>query len=310
MPLPARSASRCGSRACVHPSIAAERLPKALIHRNVPGERVHAFLRALDEEWERAAGMSPFGPVQRWETALAAVREAGWPLVARARWRLGEVSVPWDAVAPSIRCPTWAERAMRPAPRDADACRLPVAERSRETTVQSDPRHAGPGVGGVQPGRDEEVDRERAHRRDQVLVAQARAGQHHRRVEPAATARSVSWAIGCSEMSSSERPQEVARTRAVRPGCRRRSDARRRHRRGRRPAARPRAGCGSRGPSTGGCARGVPARIAGGAGTARCGRSRGRSPASPASDPRTAAARVPSPARARRAAGPRGEAPG
>ena len=85
----------------LHPSIAAERLPKALIHRNVPGERVHAFLRTLDDEWERAAGMAPFGPVHRWETALGAVRDAGWPLVARARWRLGEVTLPWDAVAPA-----------------------------------------------------------------------------------------------------------------------------------------------------------------------------------------------------------------
>jgi hypothetical protein len=83
-----------------HPSIAAERLPKALIHHNVPGERVHAFLRTLDEEWERAAGVSTFGPVHRWETALAAMRDAGCPLLARARWRLGEVTVPWDAVAP------------------------------------------------------------------------------------------------------------------------------------------------------------------------------------------------------------------
>jgi len=76
------------------PSAVAERLPKALIHRNVAGERVHAFLRALDIEWDRAAGMSPFGPVQRWETTLAAVRVAGWPLQERSRWRLGEVTVP------------------------------------------------------------------------------------------------------------------------------------------------------------------------------------------------------------------------
>ncbi|GAA5203140.1 class I SAM-dependent methyltransferase [Microbacterium jejuense] len=83
-----------------HPSIAAERLPKALIHRNVPGERVHAFLAALDAEWDRAASVSPFGPVHRWRTALAAVQAAGWPLAERSRWRLGEVTVPWSAVAP------------------------------------------------------------------------------------------------------------------------------------------------------------------------------------------------------------------
>ena len=84
-----------------HPSIAAERLPKALIHRNVPGERVHALLVALEHEWERAAGLSPFGAVQRWEAALTALRSAGWPVQARSRWRLGELTVPWSAVAPA-----------------------------------------------------------------------------------------------------------------------------------------------------------------------------------------------------------------
>jgi hypothetical protein len=84
----------------VAPSIAAERLPKALIHRNVPGERVHDFLRALDAEWERAAPLSPFGPVQRWRAAMQAMTDAGWPLQQRSRWRLGEVTVPWECVEP------------------------------------------------------------------------------------------------------------------------------------------------------------------------------------------------------------------
>jgi hypothetical protein len=83
-----------------HPGVAAERLPKALIHRNVPGEGVHDFLAALDREWIRAAGLAPFGPVQRWQGALSALRGAGWPLEDRARWRLGEVTVRWEAVAP------------------------------------------------------------------------------------------------------------------------------------------------------------------------------------------------------------------
>ena len=83
------------------PSVAAERLPKALIHRNVPGERIHDLLRALDAEWERAAGVSPFGPVERWRTALGGVAASGWPLRDRSRWRLGEVTVPWEAVAPA-----------------------------------------------------------------------------------------------------------------------------------------------------------------------------------------------------------------
>lgn len=83
-----------------HPSVAAERLPKALIHRNVPGERIHALLAALDAEWERAAALSPFGPVARWRGALDALVRAGWPIEARSRWRLGELTVPWSAVAP------------------------------------------------------------------------------------------------------------------------------------------------------------------------------------------------------------------
>lgn len=83
-----------------HPSVAAERLPKSLIHRNVPGERVHALLRALDLEWDRAAGLSPFGPVERWRAAVAAVEASGWPVLERSRWRLGELTLPWSAVAP------------------------------------------------------------------------------------------------------------------------------------------------------------------------------------------------------------------
>jgi hypothetical protein len=83
------------------PLIAAERLPKALIHRNVPGERVHDFLRALDREWERAAPLGAFGPAQRWRGAMQAMADAGWPLLQRSRWRLGEVTVPWDRVAPA-----------------------------------------------------------------------------------------------------------------------------------------------------------------------------------------------------------------
>ncbi|GEP48734.1 class I SAM-dependent methyltransferase [Microbacterium saccharophilum] len=87
------------------PLIAAERLPKALIHRNVPGERVHAFLAALDTEWVRAAPASAFGPRQRWAAALSGLAANGWPVGGRpsggrSRWRLGEVTVPWASVAP------------------------------------------------------------------------------------------------------------------------------------------------------------------------------------------------------------------
>lgn len=83
------------------PSIVAERLPKALIHRNVPGERVHAVLSALDTAWARAAPLGVFSPQQRWIAAVEALRASGVPVLGgRSRWRLGELSLPWAAVAP------------------------------------------------------------------------------------------------------------------------------------------------------------------------------------------------------------------
>jgi len=83
------------------PSDVAERLPKVLIHRNVPGQPVHEFLRALDDAWDRAAPVASFGARQRWTAAATALRERGVPLLdAPRRWRLGEVTVAWDAVAP------------------------------------------------------------------------------------------------------------------------------------------------------------------------------------------------------------------
>lgn len=84
------------------PSVVAERLPKALIHRNVPGERVHAFLRDLDLSWAVAAPLSAYGPRQRWIATVRGMRDRGWPVMhGPTRWRLGELSVPWDVVAPA-----------------------------------------------------------------------------------------------------------------------------------------------------------------------------------------------------------------
>ena len=88
------------------PSDLAERLPKALIHRNVPGEPVHQFLRDFDRAWDRAAPYSAFGPRQRWLAAVAAL-SVGWPVLRAPpcggprRWRLGEVTLPWTALAPA-----------------------------------------------------------------------------------------------------------------------------------------------------------------------------------------------------------------
>ena len=83
------------------PGDVAERLPKALIHRNVPGERIHDWLAALDRAWAVAAPLSAHGVRQRWLATIARVRADGWPVLhGPARWRLGEVTVPWSAVAP------------------------------------------------------------------------------------------------------------------------------------------------------------------------------------------------------------------
>jgi hypothetical protein len=84
------------------PSAVAPRLPKALIHRNVPGERVHGLLGALDAAWARSAATGVFGARQRWLASVAAVRDEGWPVLdSPGRWRLGEVTIAWEAVAPS-----------------------------------------------------------------------------------------------------------------------------------------------------------------------------------------------------------------
>lgn len=83
------------------PSIVAERLPKILIHRNVPGERIHDFLTDLDRAWQVNAPLSVYGPSQRFIATVEGMRATGWPVIGtKSRWRLGELTVRWDAVAP------------------------------------------------------------------------------------------------------------------------------------------------------------------------------------------------------------------
>ena len=91
-------AARLGS--LDRPSDLAERLPKALIHRNVPGEPVHAFLRDFDHAWAAAAPYASYGARQRW---IRTVRNltSDWPVTdGPVRWRQGEVTVTWGALAP------------------------------------------------------------------------------------------------------------------------------------------------------------------------------------------------------------------
>jgi len=96
-------AARVSTLLC--PSELAERLPKTLIHHNVPGERIHRFLSDFDHSWAVAAPHSAFGPRQRWIAAVEHLSTT-WPVITRpptggrTRWRLGEVTLPWPAIAP------------------------------------------------------------------------------------------------------------------------------------------------------------------------------------------------------------------
>jgi len=86
------------------PSAVAARLPKALIHRNVAGQPVHALLAALDDAWHRRSALSAFGTRQRFAAAVDSVRADGWPVGdGPTRWRRGELSIMWGAVRPVAR---------------------------------------------------------------------------------------------------------------------------------------------------------------------------------------------------------------
>jgi hypothetical protein len=83
------------------PSDLAERLPKVLIHQNVPGQPIHSLLAAADRAWAAAAGHGVFGPRTRWRAMLAQLREQGVDLgPQRRRVRDAVLTVPWSAVAP------------------------------------------------------------------------------------------------------------------------------------------------------------------------------------------------------------------
>ncbi len=81
------------------PSEIAARLPKALIHRNVPGDPVFTLISALDTAWARNAGLASFGLRQRFIAMAMELHAQGWPITwAPRRWRLGELTVAWTAV--------------------------------------------------------------------------------------------------------------------------------------------------------------------------------------------------------------------
>ncbi|WP_238421896.1 class I SAM-dependent methyltransferase [Gordonia sp. 'Campus'] len=85
------------------PSDLAERLPKALIHRNVPGEKVHDLLALADQCWDVAAPLAVYGPRVRWRSALGLLRDRGVECaVPRRRTSDNLLTVPWSTVAPLL----------------------------------------------------------------------------------------------------------------------------------------------------------------------------------------------------------------
>ena len=91
----------CDPFAIERPSDLAERLPKVLIHYNVPGQPIHALLRAADRAWASVAGHGVFGPRVRWRAMVELLVAEGFPVNSpRRSLRDGLLTVPWSAVAP------------------------------------------------------------------------------------------------------------------------------------------------------------------------------------------------------------------
>ncbi|HCQ18507.1 MAG TPA: SAM-dependent methyltransferase, partial [Dermacoccus sp.] len=59
-------------------------------------------LAALSHHWTLSAPLAPHGARQRFIATARAMRASGWPLLDDVhRWRLGEITVAWAAVAPA-----------------------------------------------------------------------------------------------------------------------------------------------------------------------------------------------------------------
>lgn len=84
----------------VEPSSVAARLPKVLIHRNVPGQPVHRLLADLDAEWQAHAPLTVFGVRQRLAATAQGLRSRAWPVLdGPAIWRRGILTIAWQALA-------------------------------------------------------------------------------------------------------------------------------------------------------------------------------------------------------------------
>ncbi len=79
-----------------HPSQLAARLPKVLIHDNVPGTAIHQLLLDMDRAWDAAPR---WGARQRWIAMAESLRDTWHVRDGAARWRLGELTVPWQHLA-------------------------------------------------------------------------------------------------------------------------------------------------------------------------------------------------------------------
>lgn len=91
----------CDPRRIERPSDLAERLPKVLIHQNVPGQPIHDLLTSADQAWAAAAAHSVFGPKARWHAMLETLHTEGIPIpTPRRSARDAVLTVPWAAVAP------------------------------------------------------------------------------------------------------------------------------------------------------------------------------------------------------------------
>ena len=70
------------------PSDVAERLPKILIHRNVPGQKIHSLLQLCDDCWDKTNGLAAFGPREH------------LPIPRPRLLRDNILTVPWSVVEP------------------------------------------------------------------------------------------------------------------------------------------------------------------------------------------------------------------
>ncbi|KUI30481.1 hypothetical protein [Mycobacterium sp. GA-2829] len=91
----------CDPFAIERPSDLAERLPKVLIHHNVPGQAIHDLFTAADRAWASVAGHGVFGPRIRWRAMLDLLAAEGLPVEPpRRRMRDGVLTLPWATVSP------------------------------------------------------------------------------------------------------------------------------------------------------------------------------------------------------------------